>query len=301
MVRFKQHRRRRRGRRSYPKRNLAKTLRNRTRKAVGLNTRVTLANRQQIQKINKQINTKMADNIQAVQANQFDGQFQNNITVGIAGNENTAAIPFSPSLLRLQSGADSWSRVGDWVQMKSLTMKYCITADDRSGAFQRIYMMLVLDQRGTSGNGCSVGDVLKLTSAVPPPANRFALAFQNLDNTGKNGRFKILWKKHHTVSQRLYTTDTVPQTTAPVPATPPPVAQVTYQQAGVSQKVYPNRVYGSVTIKRPYKLNYGIENTEKSPENQTIRLFAWSESQDNPADGSRAQLQYYCRFRFKDA
>jgi len=298
------YKRRHRGNRKYgrgKRRNLAKTLRNRTRKKVGLNTRVTLANRQQIRRINKNIETKMCDQIQALAANEFDGQFNDNVRFDPQGQESIANIPFSPSLLRLAQGSASHQRNSDWVTMKSLTVKYCITADNRAGPYQRLYMMLVLDQMGEVGSGTSVNEVLQLTSAAPAPANAFGLAYQNLNNTGKNGRFKILWKKHHTVSMPLQTTHTVPAANAPVPATPPPVAQASYQAAGVSEKVFPRRVYGSVTIKRPYKLNYGQETTEKSPDNQTIRLYCWSESVDSPTVGNDAQLQYYCRFRFKDA
>ena len=72
------------------------------------------------------------------------------------GVEAAAAIPFCPSLLRIPVQR----RQGAWVQMKSMTLKYCVTAGARSGQFQRIYMMLVLDNHGgadTGGDLSSVG------------------------------------------------------------------------------------------------------------------------------------------------
>ncbi len=302
---YKRNHKRRRRRRGYGgTRNLAKTLRARQRKKVGLNTRVTLANRQQIRKLSKATETKMNDRIQGEPVNDFDGQFQDSIVVDKDGVDVPSNQVFSPSLLRLTQGDGAYQRIGQWVQMKSLTMKYCITSDIGSGPDQRMYMMLVLDREGDRGSGSSLADVLNLFAVAPPPANQYALAFQNLNNTGKDGRFKILWKKSHKLSSWRQTAANVGSiVTNPAVSAGTTYGNVTrtnYNNYQFTSAQYPERVYGSVTIKRPYKLNYTDEGTERSPENQTIRLYAWSESTQTP-DGSRAVLQYYCRFRFKDA
>lgn len=294
----------RRGRKSGGSRNLAKTLRNRGKSKVGLNTRVTLANRQQIRKIQKSIDTIMVDTVQAQQANNFDGQFNDSINLDKDGVEVASAIPFCPSLLYIPRER----REGAWVQMKSMTMKYCVTAGARSGQYQRIYMMLVLDTHGGADTGGDLSSVLALTTAAGPPDNRYALAFQNLSNTGKEGRFKILWRQTHTVSA-AYEKMEVPQTTAPIPANPAPQAQAAYDLDVPAAKAYPNRAYGSVTIKRPYKFNFGqdppppaVPSVNGNPENQTIRLYAWTEATyGNDGAAQDLQLQYYTRFRFKDA
>lgn len=294
---------RRRGTRRTGSRNLAKTLRNRGKSKVGLNTRVTLANRQQIRQIKKSIDTIMVDTVQGLAVNDFDGQYNDSINLDKDGVEVAANIPFCPSLLRIPRDR----RVGSWLQMKSMTMKYCVTAGARSGQFQRIYMMLVLDTHGGADTGGDLSSVLALESAVPPPNNRYALAFQNLSNTGKEGRFKILWRQTHTVSA-AYNSSNVPQTVAPEPATPAPIAQAAYAISTTAAKAYPLRVYGSVTLKRPYKFNYGQDPTtvpvpaEGSPENQTIRLYSWTEAPYGATGSANdLQLQYYTRFRFKDA
>jgi hypothetical protein len=72
-----------------------------------------------------------------------------------------------------------------------------------------------------------------------------------------------------------------------------------YDNSQWRSKSYPGRVYGSVTINRPYKLNYGQNTDTKNPDNQTVRLFAFSTA-EGATGGSGAIIQYYCRFRFKD-
>ena len=283
--------------------NLAKTLRNRGKNKVGLNTRVTLANRNEIRQIKKSRDTKMCDTIQAIAANQFDGQFCDDIQVDQQGTEIASNVPFSPSLLRIDQGAAHDNRVGQWVQMKSLTMKYCVSAGPRQ-PYQKIFLMLVLDREGDRGSGGDLSQVLALTTAGAV-ANKYALAYQNLNNTGKMGRFKILWRTSHLLSSPLMITNNVPPigTVAGVPGNPnlPNVNRTTYNNQEYHGARYPERQYGSVTIKRPYKLNYTDEGGERTPENQTIRLYAWTDSTTTPTDGAPVTLQYYCRFRFKDS
>lgn len=253
------------------------------------------SNKNQITKLKKAIETKMCDQIQGVAANTFAGQFNDAIVVDAAGQEQTAAIPFCPSLLRIPQGIESFQRIGDWITMKSLTMKYCITADRAAGTFQRVYLMLVLDNDPTVVT--SLSDVLVLSTAAGPPPNKYALAYQNLNKTGLGGRYKILWKKTHNLSSQLMPAYNVPATTQVAAGG---TMQPSYNAFGINSRQNPARVYGSITIKSPYKLNYPTVGGTVSPQNKTIRLYAWSESLITPG-GAVATLQYYCRFRFKDA
>lgn len=298
------NRRQTRRRRGYGgRRNLAKTLRARQRKKVGLNTRVTLANRNQIRKIKKSITTKVKDNTQATAANNFNGQFEDLIEINNLGQTNAGGtlVNWSPSLLTLATNTPV-DRDDQWVQMKSLTMKYCWSANDPRQVYQKIHLFLVLDNEGASaetGNDgpVALSDLLTRTGVAPYPANAYANAFQNLATTGLKGRFKILWKKTHICSTATMKDTT--QVPAIVTAAPSDTTRAAYTNAEQVCKRYPPRVYGSVTIKRPYKLNYGTQGLNSGPVNQTIRLFAFTESIFG-ANGANGDLQYYCRFRYKD-
>lgn len=262
---------------------------------IGLVQRTVVANRQNLSRLKKAVTTQVQSDIQALLANDWDGQYNDNLIVDEDGMEITSNLPYSPSLLRLPFGGAT-GRKDPWIQMKSLTMKYCITAGDRY-THQNVTLMLVLDT--DIAYPTDIDQVLTFTGAtVGPPSNKYHLAFQNLDNTGgPAGRFKILWKKNHKL-----TSNAVMETVA-VPAITQAAAGVimrpTYDNSQWRSKSYPGRVYGSITINRPYKLNYGQEATTKNPLNQTIRLFGFSTA-EGAAGGSGAVIQYYCRFRFKD-
>ncbi len=284
--------------------SIQKAWRQRKRRKIGLVQRTLMANRRNIKSFKKSVTTNVQSDIQALPAANFDGQYNDSCICDNVGSESTSALPYSPSLLRLPynvAGAVESGRKDAWVQMKSLTMKYCITAGDRY-VNQRVNMMLVLDRAGDSNDSnIPISVLLYFTGAtVGPPANRYDLAFQNLDNTGLHGRFKILWKKTHMLStNNIVATVTVPAITpAAAPATYGS-ERAEYDNSQWRSRSYPGRIFGSVTLKRPYKLNYGQEASTISPANQTIRLFMW-QTAEGAAAGAGATLQYYTRFRYKD-
>lgn len=278
--------------------SISKAWKAKKRKKIGLVQRTLMANRQNLKRLKKTITTQVQADEQALPANDFDGQYNDNLVVDNDGVEATSNLPYSPSLLRLPFGGPT-GRKDAWVQMKSLTMKYCISAGPRF-INQRITLMLVLDTNFTDliGN-INLSSILTFTGAtVGPPSNKYDLSFGNLDTIGgPSGRFKVLWKKTHTVSTNaVLDTVTVPAITQQNVGT---IMRPAYDNQSWVARAYPGRVYGSVTIKRPYKLNYGQGNTTKNPDNQTLRLFAFSTA-EGALGGSGAQIQYYCRFRFKD-
>lgn len=277
--------------------SIQKAWRRRKRRKVGLVQRTLMANRNNLKRLKKTITTQVQSDEQALAVNDWDGQYNDNLIVDNDGVEASSSLPFSPSLLRLPFGGPD-GRKDAWIQMKSLTMKYCITAGDRY-VNQRVTLMLVLDTNFTAliGN-VNINSILDFTGAtVGPPANKYDLAFQNLNTTGLKGRFKVLWKKTHTLSTNaVIDTVTVPAITQEAVGT---VMRPAYDNQSWVSRQYPGRAYGSVTIKRPYKLNYGQNNDTKNPDNQTVRLFAFSTA-EGASGGSGAVIQYYCRFRFKD-
>lgn len=273
--------------------SIQKAWRRRKRRKIGLVQRTLMANRNNLRRLKKKITTQVQEDEQALVANNWDGQYNDNLILDNEGQYNN--LPYSPSLLRLPFGGPS-GRKDAWIQMKSLTMKYCVTAGDRF-INQRVTLMLVLDT--DLAYPSDIGEVLKFTGAtVAPPANKYDLAYQNLNNTGgPQGRFKILWKKTH-----LLSTNAVIDTVTVPAITQENVGQVmrpAYENQSWTARTYPGRVYGSITIKRPYKLNYGENTDTRNPLNQSIRLYGFSTAEGS-AGGSGAVIQYYCRFRFKD-
>jgi hypothetical protein len=295
---YTRRRRPHRGHRRRAAGSIQKAWRNRKRRKIGLVQRTLMANRQALSRIKKSFTTKVQQDEQALPANDWDGQYNDNLIVDNDGQETSTTTAFSPSLLRLPFGGLG-GRVDPWVQMKSLTMKYCITAGARY-VNQRVTLMLVLDNDliGNPSGNIDLGEILDFTGAtVAPPSNKYDLAFQNLTTTGHKGRFKILWKKVHMLTTNdVVDTATVPAITQQAAGT---VMRPEYDNAQWRSRSYAGRQYGSVTIKRPYKLNYGQSSTTLSPANQTIRLFAFSTA-EGALGGAGSVIQYYCRFRFKD-
>ena len=291
------HKPTRQNRNNYSNRNIDTAWKKKKQKKVGLVQRTVVANRQNLSRLKKSITTQVQSDEQALAVNDWDGQYNDNLIVDNDGEEITTAQPFSPSLLRLPFGG-AGGRKDPWVQMKSLTMKYCITSGDRY-VHQNVTLILALDTNFTAliGN-VNLNSLLDFTGAtVAPPSNKYHLAFQNLNNTGVKGRFKILWKKNHKLTTNdVISTTTVPAITQEAVGT---VMRPEYDNSQWRSKSYPGRVYGSVTINRPYKLNYGQNTDTKNPDNQTVRLFAFSTA-EGATGGSGAIIQYYCRFRFKD-
>lgn len=277
--------------------SIQKAWKRRKQRKIGLVQRTLMANRNNLKRLKKTITTQIMDDEQALPANAFDGQYNDSLVVDNDGVESTSALPYSPSLLRLPYAIPD-GRKDPWITMRSLTMKYCITAGDR-WVNQRVTLMLVLDTSPQDSTNVALSDVLTFTGAtVGPPANKFDLAYQNLDNCGgPKCRFKILWRKVHMVTtNNVIDTATVPAITQAAAGV---VMRPEYENAQWRSRSYPGRQYGSVTIKRNYKLNYGVTAAGKTPENQTVRLFAFSTAEGS-AGGAGAVIQYYCRFRYKD-
>lgn len=241
----------------------------------------------------------MIDTTQGTAADLFSGQYSENVTVDSRGQEVGAAIPFAPDLWHgMVTGPDSNERTGQWVQMKSMTIKYGLTAI--SGGPARYTLLLVHDQQPEIAG--SLGGVLEFTGASPPVANYNDFAYQNLDHTGKSGRYKILWRKTHVLSlpDHMYLSTGDPITQANVGTVMQPA--LTTHTWQLRQKLNTSYVVGSHTLKLPYKINYGVSGTADSPVNQTIRLMAFCTSNSGLGGVQPVvRLQYYCRCRYKDA
>lgn len=275
------------------------------RRKAGLNQRTMLSNRRAIKKLSKSVETKMVDDNQAASAVQFSGQYNDNILVDNTGQETVANIPFAADLLHLPQGAGEKQRVGAWIQLKSMTIHYCVTypPSARGGEDCWYELLVVLDRSPTLGASLvGAQGLLNLESAAPAPPNKLMLAFQNLDETGKAGRFKILARRKH----RLSMATALPGDVVPAIAPAPPPATFGSARAPYTQnyqysigKPYPKYVNSSINLKLGHKINYGPD-TSVQPTNQTIRLFAF---QCNPAGYTQplAVLQFYTRVRYKDA
>lgn len=274
----------------------------------GLISRTVQANRRTCRRIAKSIETKVIDTTQGTVANLFGGQYSENVVVDNRGQEVGSNIPFGADLWSgMITGPDSNERNGSWIQMKSLTIKYGLSCISRGPA--RYTLLLVHDQMPELAS--SLGGVLQFTGVTAPnPINNYNdMAFQNLENTGKMGRYKILWRKTHLLSQPdVLKASTADAITTSLGGTPPntfsnvtQLATTRYTWQG-TQKQYPSYVVGSHTLKLPYKINYGVSGTADSPMNQTIRLMAFCTPQTGAATPlPQVRLQYYCRCRYKDA
>lgn len=300
-----------RNRRAYRRRgrhraasSIQRAWRAKKRRKAGLNQRTMLSNRRAIKKLSKSLETKMVDNNQAASAVQFSGQYNDNIMVDNTGQESVAGIPFAADLLHLPQGAGEKQRVGAWIQLKSMTIHYCVALPTTRGTQDCWYeVFVVLDKSPTLGASLvGAQGLLALESAAPAPTNKLMLAFQNLDETGKAGRFKILARrKHRLCSGTIVGAGVVPAIT---PAPPPATfgsARAAYSNGVVQSlpKGFPQYINSSINLKLGHKINYGPD-TSVQPVNQTIRLFAF---QCNPAGyvQPQATLQFYTRVRYKDA
>jgi len=275
------------------------------RRKAGLNQRTMLSNRRAIKKLSKSVETKMVDDNQAAQAVQFSGQYNDNIMVDETGQETVAGIPFAADLLHLPQGAGEKQRIGAWIQLKSMTIHYCVSypPSARGGEDCWYELFVVLDRSPTLGASLtgSTG-LLALENAAPNPPNRLMLAFQNLDETGKAGRYKILARRKHRLSMATWVPGDVVPAIDPAPA---PATFGSHRDAYALNnlfsigKAYPKYVNSSINLKLGHKINYGPD-TSVQPTNQTIRLFAF---QCNPAGYTQplATLQFYTRVRYKDA
>lgn len=306
--------------------SISRAWRIRKRRKTPLVSRTVLSNRRQIRKIKSSIETKVLDDTLAATGNDFQSGL---VCGGVTVDENGQYVeytqppgpgglypngPFVCDLLSpLGQGAHNNQRIGAWIAMKSLTLKYCITADSRTakGVFG---LLLVLDRQPTVGNA-SLRGVLTKTGPAPlsTQPNAIAMAFYDVPNiTAKDGRYKVLWHKKHcysTLGLARSAGVVPPIATAAAGASPDVYGNTT--RAGYTPQGYlgtssgcPYMIYGTKTLKIPYKLNYG-NDVSTQVENQTILLMAYQcgSIDDGPCNpnGPRASLQYRARFRFKDA
>lgn len=300
--------RKRRFTRSSAASSIARAWRAKKRRKAGLYERTVLSNRRAVKVLKKSVETKMCDDNQATQALQFAGQFNDAILVDNTGQEVGAQIPFAGDLLYMQQGTENNRRVGAWIQLKSMTMHYCITIPQNRPCDLLWYQIFVVLDRspllGASLTGAT-GVLAGPAGVVAPPNNKLALAFQNLSETGKEGRFKILARKRHKMSNFLTSTTNSVGAATSVPAITQAaqgsIMRPLYYHDMVQQtsKPYPKSVIGSINLKLNHKINYG-PNVSVQPSNQTIRIFAFqcAPTGDNQP---RAVLQYYTRVRYKDA
>jgi len=275
----------------------------RRKRRTGLVQRTLLSNRRQIRDIKKCQETKMVENWVATDQNEYEGQAIDDLKPNNLGEDTAVspAQPFAGKLLKVVQGTASDQRIGSWIHMKSLTIKYCIRATAVRERQQTVWLMLVLDKNPVESTP-QLGDVLSsyATQQTTPPTNRFALAYQNLDKTGLKNRYVILWKKKHTVSHD-YNTGASVQVPAITQENVGDVMRPAYTPTQACYTSPPSRVYGSHTITNRYKLNYGASTNdtpsgETTPLNQQIVLFAWTDYVSN----AYPTVQYYSRFRFHD-
>lgn len=295
--------------RSHASSTIARAWKRRKRSRTGLLSRTVQANRRAVKRVSKSVETKVLQDTQAIAGNLFRGQYNDSISVDKDGQETVANLPFFADILGgLQVGPLSSDRIGAWVQLKSLTMKYCVSLTAaQSNAYYTI--MMIHDSQPDAASGLS--GVFQYTGAPPPPNNALDLSFLDLDHVGTDGRFKILWKKRHRLSlpaTKVTGTTVPPIGTAQAANVPPGTAGGTWSNVGQLSytpnlvgntcKSYPASITSSVTLKLPYKLNYG--KTGLNPANQTIRLCAFCTMPGGAAQ-PLTRLQYYIRVRYKDA
>lgn len=318
---------RRSGRRSYGRahhaaaRSISRAWRIRKRRKSSLLARTALANRRRIQRLSKDIETKVFDGTVASLSTQYQTGLANNdgVVVGADGRwldiQSPSPYPngvFAVNLLGgLDTGAGANNRIGQWIHMRSLTLKYCLSADGRT-ADSWYGIMLVLDRQPTVAP-TGLAQVLKRQTSQPFQGNDYMLAFQNLDTTGKEGRFKILYHKKHRMAARDTTENgaTVPPITTTAAGTTPDVYGDTNRMQYLALNSVGamtggrNTIYGSITLKTPYKIQYGVRLASTVPQNQTIRLYAYQvgrfDENAPSAGGAQTELQWNGRFRFKDA
>lgn len=272
-------------------------------------------NARAIKKILNATERKMCDRVRGLNppingGTPWSGQFvYPGITVSPTGEDTATADLFAPSLLQLpckslnigvpaqlyECPSASYARDGQWVQMTSLTIKYKIEATRQAN--ERITLMLVHDSH--PGQAPALTDVLALTVSDPVwaglvnPVDIMRRSFINLeDANGTDARYKILWKKEHIVNPAEVNTANVPQMTQANVGLPMRAAYSSNQYVNPHR---PEVYYGTVTLNTKYKLNYGTDDTNLTPINQTIRMFAFTTT-----TASLPQLSYFARFRFKD-
>lgn len=244
--------------------------RNHRRRKQSLNTRTTLANRRAIKTINKNSETKMCQSVVANIASNYGGQVLQNTAIDYLGN-GPANVPVVMRLIHgIGTGALSSQRNGSWIRLKNITLKVQVSQNLVSpDYFNTVRFMLVLDRNpmltdNTTVNPSTLDDLLQGAAVSGNWVNKF----QNLDNTGLEGRYKVLkqWK----------------QSVAPMA----PNAGRYY--APISNK--------TVTLKAGYKFKFEQGGVNLEPLNQNLLLFMYSLSRVVP----HPIVSIYSRVRFKD-
>lgn len=304
--------------------------RRRKRKRLSLVSRTALSNRRAIKKVNKSIETIVNYPNEATLANRYVGSWLQNLSVDNAGQSAGAPFVMHPCYASPQTWGTTAGTVnanslsgykGRWIQMKSLTLKGCVTANSDSGAamYQHTTFIMCLDRKPALNpvlvSSAATPDDGLLTSQLPAVTNnRLDTAFYNLNATGKNGRYKVLKRWTITVSPHVdLNSGTVPAISTTAGGVAPNVygntvrAQYSNTALGLSKK-YPPQVYFSHTVKGKYKFNMGElapapapgpAGALGAPENQDIILFAFSTNGPGMTVTSPS-IQLVSRFRFKD-
>lgn len=315
------HYRRRRNYRHRAASRIQSAWRRKKRKRFGLTTRTVLSNRRAIKGINRQIETIVESNITGVSPD-WIGQMGVNLSTDRRGTETNSGLPYFGQLCAATQNTNNTSPIygikGRWVQMKSLTIKGSVSANSDTGSsqYQRQTFIVCLDRKPQLGLSqllaTTISPDLGLLQSDLPVAvtNRTSLAFYNLNNTGKEGRFKVLKRWSVVVSPTVDLGDAAgPQQVPAITTTAAGVAPNVYgntvrpaytvPQLGLSKK-YPPLVYFSHTIKGKYKFNYGEQTTHPGlPQNQQIVMFAFSDNGPGLTD-TQPVFTYASRFRFKD-
>lgn len=310
--RYRRHHRHRR--RSHAAGRIQTAWRRRKRRKFGLTARTALSNRRNINNLKKSIETIVSPPIQATSALRWIGSWLQNLQVNQNGIDNASGLPFTLLPVYANTVVLNTTLVkGRWVQMKSLTVKGCVTAvsDPGSAMYQRVTFILCHDNKPVLAPVLASSTATQnqglLTPQLPAVANnRLDTAFYNLNTTGKEGRYKVLKRWHITVSPHValnaYTVPAIAP--APAPATFGSVRPAyDAAQLGLS-KHYPPQVYFSHTIKGKYKFNFGSVGPVApaaviKPVNQNLILFAYSTNGPGMTV-TNPFIQLSSRFRFKD-
>ena len=301
-------------RRSHAAGRIQTAWRRRKRRKFGLTARTALSNRRNINNLKKSIETIVSNPLNATSVGRWLGSWLQNLQVNQNGVDNASGLPFCLQPVYANNAVQNVALMkGRWVQMKSLTIKGCVTAVSNPGAsmYQRVTFILCHDNKPVlqpvlASSAATVNQGL-LTPQLPAVANnRLDTAFYNLNTTGKEGRYKVLKRWHITVSPHVATNAYT------VPAIAPAAAPATFGserpaydvvELGLS-KHYPPQVYFSHTIKGKYKFNFGSADpvapaTVIRPQNQNLILFAYSTN--GPGfTATNPFIQLSSRFRFKD-
>lgn len=282
----KRHTRRGRSRREAAS-SIGRAWRARKRRKVGLVQRTVTANRRGLSILRKSQEIKVKGDQVAVAGNPpatWAGQ-QFRFQADYRGETNSVAgTKAIVNPLWLSAGTGSDQRIGNWIQMTSLSYHVEILCETGAVAASsnRVGMFVVLDTAPLADGAGSTpaANLYNYTGAGAPNTgsllNAFGtnndkpwLMFKNkATTTGPDARYKIL--RHH--------------------------KGIVQPQAEGAVKF--NSVIFSDSIKAPYKLNYADPATGNAlPQNQRLLFFCYSDSAVFPAP----TFNGICRLRYRDA